>query len=323
MISLTIEEKADSDWNSRLLCSNQGTIYQTKEFSDYLQTTTQEPIFLKFLDSKGEIVGQLLISKKIRTKLEKFSKIVGGIKRGKNYVIKWSYGPVIFDETKSIEIYDKLVEYLKSRNPLVNGTTHPFSTQLSENFKNFFEIKEWCTFILDLQKNKDEIYKNIDKHSARKNIDRAIKRGVIIEEITAQKNLEEYNNLINKKKKEMNSDLISLEERKSHFNFLSKVGYRGFLAKLDGTPISGLFFSHFNKYMIESGLARSSTDYEKKLYSQDLIKWKIIEWGIENNMNWFDFAGANPKPENQKEEGILRYKKKWGGKKHLYYLIKK
>jgi len=62
---------------------------------------------------------------------------------------------------------------------------------------------------------------------------------------------------------------------------------------------------------------------EKKLYSQDLIKWKIIEWGIENKMNWFDFAGANPKPQNQKEEGILRYKKKWGGKQYQYYIIGK
>ena len=323
MISLVIEEKADINWNSRLLGSKQGTIYQTKEFSDYLRTTSQEPIFLKFLDSSGEIIGQLLISKKIRSKLEKFSKIVGGIKRGKNHVMKWSYGPVIFNEKKSDEIYDKLVEYLKARNPLVKGTTHPFSPPLSENFKNFFEIKEWCTFILDLQKNKDEIYKNIDKHSARKNIDRSINRGVVIEEIKGVKNLEEYNNLINVKKKEMKSDEISLEERKSHFDFLSKVGYRGFLAKLDGNPISGLFFSHFNKYMIESGLARSSIDYEKKLYSQDLIKWKIIEWGIENNMNWFDFAGANPNPDNPKEDGILRYKKKWGGKKYAYYLIGK
>ncbi len=323
MISLTIEEKADADWNTRLLGSKQGTIYQTKEFSDYLHTTTQEPIFLKFLGSKGEIVGQLLISKKIRTKLEKFSKIVGGIKRGKNYVIKWSYGPIIFDDTKSTEIYDKLVEYFKSRNPHVNGTIHPFSPPVSKNFKNFFEIKEWCTFILDLQKNKDEIHKNIDKHSARKNIDRAIKRGVVIEEINEQKNLKEYNDLINEKKKEMNSDVISFKERKNHFHFLSKVGYHGFLAKIDNNPISGLFFSHFNKYMIESGLARSSIDYEKKLYSQDLIKWKIIEWGIENNMNWFDFAGANPNPINQKEAGILRYKKKWGGKQYPYYFIGK
>ena len=323
MISLLIEEKTDKNWNSRLLNSKQGTIYQTKEFSDYLLTTNQEPIFLKFLDSKGEIIGQLLLTKKIRPKLEKFSSFIDTVRRGKNYVLKWSYGPVFFDETKSDEIWDKLLEYLKSRNPIVKGTTHPFSPTLSKNFKNFFQATDWCTFILDLQKSKEEIYKNIDKHSAKKNIDRAINRGVIIEEIKDLKTLEEYNDLINTKKKEMKINTIDFENRKNHFHFLSKVGYRGFLAKMDDIPISGLFFSYFNNYMIESGLARSAIDYEKKLYSQDLIKWKIIEWGIENKMNWFDFAGANPKPQNQKEEGILRYKKKWGGKQYQYYIIGK
>ena len=93
------------------------------------------------------------------------------------------------------------------------------------------------------------------------------------------------------------------------------------MAKKDEKPVGGLFFSYFNKYIIEGGLARSPIDYKEKLYSQDLIKWKIIEWGVKNKMNWFDLAGANVNPKNQKEEGILRYKKKWGGKQFDYSIV--
>jgi len=34
----------------------------------------------------------------------------------------------------------------------------------------------------------------------------------------------------------------------------------------------------------------------------------------ENHHSYYDLTGVNPNPINQKENGILRYKKKWGGK---------
>jgi len=64
-------------------------------------------------------------------------------------------------------------------------------------------------------------------------------------------------------------------------------------------------------------------DTEQKLYAQDLIKWKIIEWGIENKKFYYNFAGFNPNPQSEKEIGILKYKKKWGGKKYDYWIIKR
>jgi len=82
-------------------------------------------------------------------------------------------------------------------------------------------------------------------------------------------------------------------------------------------------FSYFNNYIIEGAVARSNKDTLEKLYSQDLIKWKIIEWGIENNMKYYDLAGFNPDPKSEKEKGIMNYKKKWGGRKYDYWIIRR
>ena len=87
-----------------------------------------------------------------------------------------------------------------------------------------------------------------------------------------------------------------------------------FLAYYEGKPVGGLGVSSFNNFINEWGVGRSEIDFSKKLYAQDLIKWKIIEWGKENKLNYFDLSGVNPIPSNSKEEGIFRYKKKWGGK---------
>ena len=318
MLSLESNELPDKDWNNRLLDSKMGTLYQTEDYGKYFEKLNQKPIFLKFLDSTGEIVGQLLLlSSSPFSKKSGLKKLGKFFPKTKKETIKWSYGPVIFNELKTNEIYELLDKFLISKNWLIKGSFHPFSKPYL-NSKLY--LQSWCTFIIDLSQKKEKIFSQIQKHSGQKNIERSIERGVSVHEID-EKLLVEYNNLINEKLISLNAETIPYENRLEYFNSMKKIGYKGYLAKKDDTPIGGLFFSFFNKYLIEGGLARSDFDFKEKLYSQDLIKWKIIEWGVDNKMNWFDIAGANPNPTNTKEEGILKYKKKWGGKQFNYHKI--
>ena len=38
-------------------------------------------------------------------------------------------------------------------------------------------------------------------------------------------------------------------------------------------------------------------------------------------MRYYDLAGFNPNPISEKERGIEKFKRKWGGKKYDYYGI--
>ena len=197
----------------------------------------------------------------------------------------------------------------------VHGSTHPLMKLPELEFKK----KQWSTYLIDLEKTKEELFENLSKHNARKNIERSIERGVAIEEIT-KKNIEEYFSLLNSAR--LSSGIKGqIEEFYDLWNNLGKLGFGGFLARKDGIPLGGLTFSSFNSYINEWGVARSQKDFNEKLYSQDLIKWKIIEWGLENKMKWYDLSGFNPNPTSKKEEGIMQYKKKWGGLKKDYWII--
>ena len=77
----------------------------------------------------------------------------------------------------------------------------------------------------------------------------------------------------------------------------------------------------FNGYVNEFGIVRSKRDYSAKLYSQDLLKWKVIDWSISKNFRYYDLTGVSPNSTNEKELGIYRYKKKWGGELMKYNLI--
>lgn len=323
MISIEIDTKPDLDWNNRLLQSEFGNIYQTKERASLLADEGITNYFLKFLNVKGEVVAQLLTSIRIRFSGEGIrTKILQKTPGLKKLVYEWSYGPVIFNQDYNSEIYASLNEFLLSKNFTVNGWLHPLLPGDPTILQKYFQIKKWGTFIIDLQKPLTELYENIDKHSGRKNIERSIKRGVKVEELT-EETLTEYYELINEMRAESGRGKGNFEHLVYRWRLFKPLGYSGFLARKDGKAIGGLLFSYMSGHIIEIGVARSKEDTKNNLYSQDLIKWKIIEWGINNNMKYYDLTGFNPEPISKKEEGIIRYKKKWGGKPFYYYRILK
>jgi lipid II:glycine glycyltransferase (peptidoglycan interpeptide bridge formation enzyme) len=160
----------------------------------------------------------------------------------------------------------------------------------------------------------------MDKHSVRKNIQRSQKRNVEVYEMQSS-DLPYYFEMI-KETKQKEGSKVKYEDFENLWNLLSSVGMTGFVAYKEKQLVGGILISSFNGLINEWGVARSKFDTEKKLYSQDYIKWKIIEWGIGKGCKYFDLTGVNPNPKSSKEKGILRFKKKFGGKMAEYNVIK-
>jgi len=226
----------------------------------------------------------------------------------------------VFDSNLKNEIYETLGNFIILKKWKVSGWEHPLSPSGVSILGKKFQVIPWSTFLIDLKKSKNELYQNIEKHNGRKNIERSIKRGVYIEEIN-EKSLYEYHQLRNKMRNTTGENSREFESLLNWWNLLKPIGYSGFLARKDGKAVGGLLFSYVSKQIIEGGVARSEEDLTNNLYSQDQIKWEIIEWGIKHKMNYYNLAGFNPNPKSKKEEGILRYKKKWGGKRYDYCII--
>jgi hypothetical protein len=320
---ITIQESEDSDdkWNDRLIKSGLGTIYQTKE-NAYLSNNKKDKPFILFLNENGEIIGQLLLNKypRFENRVDLKSKILRNFPFIKKSMYNWTYGPIIFDINNSSKIYFELNKFLKNKKSLVSGWQHPFCTEGILKMGENFHVKKWSTFIIDLNKTKEEIYNGISKHSGRKNIERSIERGVVTEEIT-EKNLHEYAELYHSTRENILEKQKDIESIFKWWKKWKPLGYGGYIAKKDNVLLSGMLFSSFNNHIIEGSVARSDIDRKKKLYSQDLIKWKIIEWGIKNEMNYYNLAGFNPNPISKKEEGIIQYKQKWGGDRYDFWWV--
>ena len=318
MVRLEISDRPDDDWNFRLLKTDHATLFQTVEYAKFVQEVQgMTPSYHKFLDEKGEIVAQNIMY----AGLSKGKNLKSLLKKaiGRNEQTVWYYGPIVFDRRFLDDIASSMHDFLIQNNNAVSGLESPLMSGMFTNVRSSNRI-EWCTFLIDLSLDKAKIWDNIEKHSARKNIMRSKSRGVTVREM----NRDDLAQLRNLRKDKINRKYTeSLSELQSKWDQLHNVGWTGFLAFLDGVPVGGINISYFNGHIMEEGISRSTTDYEKKLYSQDLLKWTIIEWGKRQNFRFYDLTGANPSPQNDKERGILRYKAKWGGKKILFSRIKR
>lgn len=318
-------------WDSKLSESKSASTYQSYGFANAYKTTyNSKPIFILAKNNDGQIVGQLLAfihsdyfwkdSNRFSKHLKKFIKFHSSL--------GWVYGPIIHDEKNKNHIISEIlnsIEKIAYENNIliIMGRTAPLESSIPlEIFKkNNYLIKEWGTYIIDLQKSKEEIYKKMEKNIVRKTLKRSVERGVQIEEITDQ-NFKEYVDILNNFNIKTGRKVVSANKIQDHLKPIQPT-VNGFLTKINNIPTGGMMFFYFNNYITEEGVARTKIDETEKFYSQDLIKLKIIEWGIKNKLNYYDLSGFNPNFESKKEEGIMLYKKKWGGTKLPYFIMTK
>ena len=297
MIKIKLDSSADEKWNDRASSSKFGTYVQTFEYSKYVKKVhNHEPVFLKFLDEKENIVGQVLIIKKKRL-------------FGISNFYDWRFSPLVFKEELADEIMQSFSKFLKNKK--FRGFTHPLSKYTFAD--NNFNVEKMGTYLIDLSLPLETIFEKTDKRSVRNNIKRAEKHNVKIKEIITKEDVKEYHHLLSEHRKSMNYKPTPLEHTLALFDDETNNGNGGFLAEWEGDYVGGLSFSSFNGYLKERGVARSKVDYENKLYSLDLIRWNLIKWGKENGCKFYDLSGVKPENRTSKEEGIFRNKRKWNG----------
>ena len=327
MISIEIDKETDSDWNKRLLSSEFGSIYQTKEYGLYVKERIKsKPLYLKFYSNNDELVGQLLAfqSFKGRGKIAKYFgrgmlySAVAKISDMMPKYIYWIFGPVVFNNELQSEVSESLGNVLNSWEVKFSGSIHPLNNDFNFDKKFNFQKNESGTFIIDLKQDLQKTLDNADKNSVKKNIKRAQERGVTISEISSNEDLLTYHRLLFTHRKENDLLPYSVDDIVNGFNVMKSVGQKGFLAWHDKMPIGGIFISSFNNYINEWGIARSKIDTEKNLYSLDLLRWNIITWGKENHCNYYDLSGVKLSRITPKDESLFRNKKKWGGNLVIY-----
>lgn len=328
-IDILIKDTPDNEWNKRLLEHKFGTIHQTKEYAEFRRKFWGQQVhYITFL-YKEKIIGQMIlfefsrIGRKISATFgnnlfQKINKFTKNFKK----MYSWYYGSIIFDEQYNEEIYSEISNFPSKFNAPISGSLHPLEQSRKEFLSKGWKEIEKGTFLIDLTLTEEQLWENVDRRSAKKAVNRAIKKGITVKPIKNPKDVKIHHQLLNEGREIVNLPPIPLDRITAHWKMLSDVGEKGFIAWLGEKPLASTFVTTFNGYLNEQGFARSKYDMENLMNATDLIKWHIIEWGKKSGYRIFDLSGVELDSEDQKHQGIFKFKRKWGGKLQKWYHYK-
>lgn len=184
--------------------------------------------------------------------------------------------------------------------------------------------REMFTLKVRLDRSKDEAYESISK-KGRKSIRIATEKGVEVKLLSSESEIISYHELLKSRREQLGLSrppklgLLTRQWKYLH----SKDAMEVFLAMWNGELVAAMGVLHYKGNAIEVMSGQSETNYRENLFAGDLIKWKIIEWGIEKGLRSYDLGGVNPNPATEKEKAILQFKSKWGGELVKRYSISK
>jgi len=339
MYKFSISRDIDPEkWDSDLIKSNYATFFQSAKF---LGTKIQGkyPIFLYILDENDNVKGQLgLIITKSYTpystkKLNNFTKMISNLgTRG-----TWVAGPIIHSNDKKTRIkilqsFINALEAIAKKNSLmiIDGYSPPQDLLVNQEYQNQFvmngyKIEKFITFVSDLNKPLEEIWKKVSK-KARNDVTRARRREVTVKELERFDDFVEFESLVKKWTKTKGIETTERTEFIKNAWKLYKNGIqRFFLAYQDDKIISGLRIGCFNGITYTHQVL--STYSKATSLGGSLLTWHALEWAKKNCLKIYDFSGIKSSPEDKNELkkyneqwlGLKNYKKKWGGDEFPYY----
>jgi len=324
-MDLIISHGAPKNWDKLVSSHSSGNIFQTTFWANFIKNYLKmDPVYLCVKDGK-KVHAMLLAFKSSLAHKKLFNspfKFILPISKKIFPQYSWQFGPLVFSNSnKSLSqllsfFSDKTVKMVTA--PIYSNEDQQF---FKESFlKIGFKSTPATTFLVNLTNNFEILEKNMKK-KARKNAKNCAKETTV--KITSnEEELKEAYDLLAEFRKKQNLpyfDFGNYTEMKKYLGEYLSV----FLVRKDKKPIACLGIISFNGIIREIASAQSEFCLNEKIYANDFLKYKIINWGNQNHFKLYDLAGVSPDPKTAKEEGIKKFKEKWGGKQINYYIYSK
>jgi len=186
-----------------------------------------------------------------------------------------------------------------------------------------------ATIIIDIEgKSEEEVFKGLE-YTRRKNIKKALRSDLTIEEVNVEREYKKCYELYSKVIKNGGSDPFSYDvwrewakkENWELFTIKKKDKTAGYYSIIKITPsYYGLDSSNFRPSQL--GVRPRVFASDPKFHQfriNDFIYWNTILYGIKNKASFVDLGGYQIKPRGHLKE-VNKFKERWGGKIFYYRL---
>lgn len=308
-MSLKITNRFNKELYGAFVCENPNTsIFQTLDMAKvYTRNKNCTPLILVAInEDTGEIAASLLA--KILAEKSGFLSAFS-----KHSTIRG--GPIFRDSKEGILATAQLLQHYNEivKKKALYSRIYPLcdTPQIVPAFADGgYEHGGWNNFLIDLNRSTDEIWRTIHK-SRRKNINRAMKSDIEIEEMDEKSFIPIFYDLLRETHTKRKSLLEGISNFEATFDILvPKNMAKFFVARLGEEYLATRLVLTY-RGVVYDWYAGSSKKF-LSLYPNDLLVWHILKWGSENGFHTFDCGGGGTPDEIS--AGWVEFKRRFGGR---------
>lgn len=296
-------DTTDIEWDNFVYSHPLGNIFQTRAlYKVYAETKNYFPISIAVTDPnskdiKGVITG--IIVREVDGFLRNFSS--RSIVQGGPLVAIQSNKDVVIELVNKYDLH-------ASRSSLYTEIRNMYDVQDTLNHLEYYSFVDHLNFIINLNQSEENLWSQIHK-SRRKNINRAEKAGVVVEEIVSSDEIPAFYTLLSVTYNNVKVPLADISLFESAFKQLVPKGMAKFYLARHENEYIGARAVLLYKDQIYDWYAGAAMD-ALSFYPNEFLVWHILKWGIDNNYSRFDFGGAG---EPNKPYGPREFKRRFGG----------
>lgn len=176
-------------------------------------------------------------------------------------------------------------------------------------------------YTVNLSGGAEDLWKRINGNK-RRNIQKALDRGVEINESSSFEDIKKFYALFSDLAKRHNFSPSKLSWFQTIWNSRSqKDSSKIFFARWQGEDISSVFVTIHAKTIYALGWGYLGTSLEVR--PNELLHWKIMEWGCKRGFLRYYMGYVQPEAKGVHEMGIWRWKREWNGDQDPVYVFRK
>ncbi len=320
MSEITVKVADDEiikNWDIYIEESSQGSVFHQYDFLRIMEKYSNSKLHLLTGYKGFELIGLFPI-------FEISKGLISAVFSPPPYLLIPYLGPVLLDNEL---LNQKKFETIN--NGLINGCLNWINKNIRPKFYyiltvynytdvrpfiwNGFNVNPKFTYIVNLKVGEEELWNNLYKIK-RKNIRKCLKENVHVK----IHELEAVNFISSQLKKryiEQGEKIrVDLTYFSDIYNILPKDQVLPYLGEVDNRPTGGVIVFKYKD--IAYGWQGSLKTEKTNLPFNDFVIWKILENSIKQELNEFDFVGANTLR-------LCNYKSQFSPKLNTYYEIKK
>lgn len=310
-------------WDRRLASMSGGAFFQSTAYGALCHAAVHEqPVYARVEDD-GQVLGQLLWFKSYwaRERVAPMGARAAGLWRHLAPARQWECGPIIFDARAADQTTRELLRVAASAGsvrfgmPAVHGLPDQSSVDAVRPAEWNLDVHLHGTLLLDVTKPLDALWQGVSPDGKR-NVRRAAREKLTISEVTDAAGLSLFYDVYAQTYRRQRFTPKPLR-RIAQTRELMGNAHHVFLSFLDGTPVSAQAAIVWNGIVTLSECSISDFGLERGLHGNDLMQWHLIEWANAAGARLIDWSGYSLKP-TPKQEGINRFKSKWGGRLYTY-----